>query len=191
MDKGRRPKGSGTIYERSDGSFCGQYTMAVSSYSGEKKKRITVYGKTKTETYKKLEQKKKEITKSGKNAGGDMLLSTWMKDWMEHWMKNSVRKKTWESYEGLIRLHISPAIGMYALNQLTPTIIQKLYTSKLESENGKSLSRRTVRYIHSVLSKALKQAVLVKYLAENPAGGTSPPKQIHNEHTTPTFDQIS
>ncbi len=191
MNNTRNPKGAGTIYQRKDGSFCGQCTVSSPSEPCGKAKRITSYGKTKKEAFEKLMQKKKQWEQEQNNFNGEMLLSIWMQDWMNKWMKNSVRNKTWESYDSLIRCHIEPGLGYYTLNHLTPTLIQNFYMSKTEIKEGKRLSPRSIRYIHSVLSKSLKQAVLCKYISDNPAKGTTPPKHEYKERILPNDEQIA
>jgi integrase len=68
---------------------------------------------------------------------------------------HTLRPKTFEAYSYLIRMHIKPALGNIRLNQLRPARVQKFYADKLES----GLSRRTVQFMHSVLHKALQQAL--------------------------------
>jgi len=46
------------------------------------------------------------------------------------------------------------------------------------------LSARSVNHLHRVLRQALKQAVLWRALADNPAAQVKPPKPDHKEMTT-------
>jgi integrase len=70
-------------------------------------------------------------------------------------VKGSLRPVTFDSYAGLVKKHIVPAIGRVKLERLSPAHLQGLYRAKLDA----GLSPRTVQYLHSVLHRALKQAL--------------------------------
>jgi len=77
--------------------------------------------------------------------------------------RHNLRPKTLESYESLIRIHIKPGLGHYRLSALNPLIIQKFYSDKLNA----GLSKRTVQFIHSILHKALNQALRLGLVYRN------------------------
>ena len=99
-------------------------------------------------------------------------VSEWLDTWLKDYKKMELRQTTWESYEYIIRMHINPEIGATNIQSLRPENLQKLYRDKVES----GLSARTVRYIHQVMSSALKQAVKNQLILRNPADATVPPK---------------
>ncbi len=76
---------------------------------------------------------------------------------------HTLRPKTLEVYKYLIRLHIKPTLGHLRLSDLRPDHVQKLYSEKLKA----GLSRRTTKFIHAVLHKALEQAVRWGLVARN------------------------
>jgi integrase len=83
------------------------------------------------------------------------------------------------SYRRNIRLHIAPGIGTVPLAQVTPLRLDALYR-KLEKSGrqdgrGDGLSARTVLYIHTIVSAALRDAVKADLLARNPAAKAHPP----------------
>jgi integrase len=65
-----------------------------------------------------------------------------------------VSQKTYERYESIVRVHLSPALGRIRLKVLTPGHVRGLYREKLDA----GLAPRTVLHVHRTLSKALKQA---------------------------------
>ena len=70
-----------------------------------------------------------------------------------------------------------PTLGDTKLQKLTPGQLDRLYR-KLERSggvNGKPLSPRTVRYLHTIIRKMLAQAVRDSLLATNPADRADPP----------------
>lgn len=89
------------------------------------------------------------------------------------------RASTRASYEKNVRLHVVPYIGNVPLSGLTSTHLNALYR-QLESTGRKDgraggLSPRTVRYVHTILHRALADAVNDGRLAINPADRSRPP----------------
>jgi len=92
---------------------------------------------------------------------------------------------TMASYRKNVRLHITPYIGEIPLASLTSTRITRLYR-ELESGGrrdgrgeleGAGLSARTVRYVATILHKALAEAVAAEppLIPRNPAAKAKPP----------------
>ncbi len=68
-------------------------------------------------------------------------------------------------YGSHIQNHLKPSIGAVKLSALQPHTIQSLYNKLLEE----GLSPKTIKNLHGVLHKALKQAVMLGYLRSNPS----------------------
>lgn len=85
-------------------------------------------------------------------------------------IRGSLRPLTFESYAGNVRNHIVPRLGSLRLQQLTPSMINSMY-----SELGSTLSPRTIRYIHTILRRAFADAVKWNRLARNPVDAADPP----------------
>jgi integrase len=84
------------------------------------------------------------------------------------------------SYRKNVRLHIAPNIGSIPLASLTPVLLDRLYkqlesSGRADHREGEGLSPRTVRYIHTVISAAMKAAVDAGLIAANPASRAHPP----------------
>lgn len=92
-------------------------------------------------------------------------LGEWVRRWLVDYKKMDLRITTWESYRYLAEKHIIPALGQLPLPNVRTEHLQKLYKEKIES----GLSIHTVRCIHLILRGALRQAVLERRLAYNPA----------------------
>jgi len=122
---GRRSNGEGCIYKRKDGRWVGK-----NSVNGKRK---SVYGKTRKEVAAKLNKALSEI------AGGLLFdcLNLTLEEHLEKWLKNSVRdsvrQRTYDRYEQIVRIHINPTIGRMKLKNLTPAHVQGLYREKLDS----------------------------------------------------------
>jgi integrase len=101
---------------------------------------------------------------------GKMALGDYLDGWLGDSVKDTVRQRTYERYESIVRVHIRPAIGRVQLKALTPAHARALYRQKLDS----GLSPRTVNYIHVTLHKALSQAVSDGLVPRNAASVKAP-----------------
>jgi hypothetical protein len=55
-------------------------------------------------------------------------------------VRGTVRQRTFERYESIVRVHIKPALGRVKLGALTPNHVRRLYRQKPDS----GLAPRTV-----------------------------------------------
>jgi integrase len=97
-----------------------------------------------------------------------------------------VSQKTYERYESIVRVHLSPALGRIRLKVLTPGHVRGLYREKLDAE----LAPRTVLHVHRTLSKALKQATDDGLIPRNVAAPVKPPRPRSEEMQPLSRDQV-
>ena len=105
-------------------------------------------------------------------------VAAFLERWIEH-MQGQVSPRSLERYAELCRKNLAPLLGGLALAKLQPAHISQAYAKALASgrRDGKGgLSARTVGHVHRVLHEALRQAVLWRLLATNPAAFVKPPK---------------
>jgi integrase len=105
--------------------------------------------------------------------------------WLPH-MRTQVRPKTWQRYEGAIRLHVAPTIGLVRLAQLRPTHVQRVLDVMTEA----GCSAASVHKTYRVLASALTQAVRWRILAVNPAAGVRPPRDERRELSVPDAAEV-
>lgn len=106
-----------------------------------------------------------------------------LEGWLDTWVDGlRLRPSTVASYRRNLRLHVVPKIGGLKMEAITGSRLTKLYKDLEASGSmtnrggaGGGLSARTVRYIHTILSSALKDAVLEGLLVTNPADKAKPP----------------
>jgi hypothetical protein len=86
------------------------------------------------------------------------------------------------SYRTMINLHVDTALAGVPLTSVTPAMLDDLYGRLLRDgrrnsprNRGRGLSPRTVRYLHTILNRALEDAVRLGSLISNPASAASPP----------------
>ena len=85
---------------------------------------------------------------------GSLKVGEYLDRWLDA-VRDTVRQRTWQRHEQVVRLHLKPVLGNVRLDRLSALQIQSLYQAKLNS----GLSPRTVQIVHVTLHKALKQAV--------------------------------
>ena len=170
--KKQRGNGAGTVYPRKnkDGKVIGYRGSYV--VNG---KRFYVSAKTKTETEQKLRQAMTDADRGLIFKAGTLTLGGYLDKWLSN-IQGTVRQRTWERYEQLVRVHIKPALSSIKLRDLTRSHVKSLYGQKLES-----LSPRTVQYIHTTMHKALKDAMIDGLVLKNVAAHIRLPKPRRKE----------
>lgn len=112
-------------------------------------------------------------------------LGQWLQDWLEGY-DGQVRPSTLDSYQRIVRLYVlAHPIAHERLQQLTPAALSAHWrrVHATGSTKGGPVSVRTVRYAHSVVRKALNDAVLNRLLEVNPATHAKPPKDAQEGAT--------
>jgi integrase len=170
---GRRGNGEGTITRRKDGRWEGRYTIQTTR--GPKRK--VVYGKTRKEVADKLA---KGLADQGQGLAFDadkLMLGEYLDRWLAESVNGSVKPITYEQYQQQVRVHIAPALGRVKLKALTPAHLQSFYQAKLNA----GMASSSVRFMHAVAHRALKQAHRWRLVHENVAAATDSPKPRPNE----------
>ena len=94
----------------------------------------------------------------------------------------TVRLTTYRSYVQHVEWHIAPHLGAVPLQSLSGAQINALYGKLARSgrRGGSSgLSSLTIRHVHAVLHRALKDAVRWGVLTRNPIAAADPPRITH------------
>lgn len=106
-------------------------------------------------------------------------LGEYLAAWMDSLETSGRSPATVSSYRHTLRLHVVPYLGDVQLQALEAVDLDRLYRRLLESGRrngaGGGLSRRTVRYVHIIVSAALSDAVAKGLLSRNPAAAATPP----------------
>jgi integrase len=108
---------------------------------------------------------------------GKLTVEEHLRRWLSDSVRDTVRRRTYERYESIVRVHLIPAIGRIKLKTLTPAHVRALYRAKLDA----GLAPRSVLHIHRTLSKALKQATDDGLIPRNAAGLVKPPRPRREE----------
>jgi len=164
----RRGNQEGTLYQRESGHWLAQVSLQgrrlSKSFPTQKDARLWIK--------KILEQIDTGLSLSGARLTVGEYLASWLQN-----AKSSIQTKTYDQYEGIVRNHLKPTLGMVRLSELQPSQIQGLY-GRL-SENGHNA--RTVQVVHSVLRRSLVIAQRQGLIGRNPALVVQPPKYAKGE----------
>jgi integrase len=139
-------------------------------------KRHYVSAKTKSGCREKLRQAMSDADRGLVFDAGALTLGEYLDKWLAS-IKDTVRQRTWERYEQLVRVHIKPALGWLKLKDLTRAHVKELYREKLDAGS----SPRTVQYIHTTIHKALKDAMVDGLINKNEAAHIKLPKPRKKE----------
>ena len=169
----KRGNGEGSITKRDDGRWMARYT--VRTIKGPKRR--TVYGRTRAEASAKLARAMADRDGGLVFDADSLTVEEYLDRWLSNSVKDTVRERTYERYEEIIRLHVKPALGRLKLKALTPAHVQGFYRDRLD--NG--LSPATVQKIHAILHKALSQAVSWSLVPRNACEAVRAPRPAPEE----------
>lgn len=161
------------IKRRKDGRYEAKYT--VQTATGIKRK--SVYGDSQKEVREKLARALADSQDGLFFDAGNLTVTEYLNRWLTDSVRDSVKRRTHESYVCIVNRHIVPAIGRCKLKALNPAQVQSLYRSKLDQ----GLSPTTVEHIHTTLHRALKQAVRWQLIPRNVCGAVTPPKRVRSD----------
>jgi integrase len=178
--KKQRGQGEGSIYQLEDGRWRGAVSIGWQKNEDGKPvwKRRTVTRKTKYEVQEELKTILREQQQGLPIKSDRQTVGRFLDGWLEG-IKASVRPRTHDSYNQIIKLYLKPAVGDVLLQKLTAQHVQGLMNDRLTA----GLSPRSVQYCFAVLRRALNQAVKWDLVPRNVALLAEPPKverkQIH------------
>jgi integrase len=175
--KHRRDKGSGSVYQRSDG----RYVASLTDGTGHRR---SFYARSLVEAEERLATARQRDRQGLKLTHGRQTFDAWLTKWLEA-KRRQVRVSTWSAYRGhLTRYVIGKPIGSVQLVDLRAEDLASLYAS-LEG----TLSPQTIRHLATVLRQALRAAVEGGEILRNPAEFVKPPRVTRPAMTTLTAKQ--
>lgn len=157
-----RTNGEGTVYRRKDGRWEGAAYLPTPS---NKRRRISVYGRTRAEASAKLVRHLADAQRGVPVPERSWTVATYLDYWMREVAPQKLRPRTIELYESVIRNHIKPRLGSRLLTKLSVSELQSILNQQLS--DGHSI--RTVGVTRTALSAALSRAVREQVVPHNVA----------------------
>ncbi len=158
----RRPNGTGSIYQRTDGLWVGKISMGTDE-SG-RRKRKTVYGKSQTEIAKKLSDISGRILSNSYEDIENKTIGKLMLEWLLVFKKNAVSPRTFEGIIRNYRLHIEPQIGNMKLYEIDTFVIQKVINNLIEQ----GYSNNVIKKNKHLISQFFEYVIDNKWMLVNP-----------------------
>jgi integrase len=185
----RNANGEGGVYRRADGRWEGK--VFVDAPDG-KRKRVSIYGDTEREALDELNKLRDQQRRGIPVATTTLTVADYMAYWLQHIAEPSIRRTTYATYEGDVRLHIIPGIGKRKLKLKAAHIracLNDLRTTCQLCAHGRdaarqsprccakpgpqccksTLSASSIRHVLRVLRAALQDAVDEEMLSRNVA----------------------
>jgi integrase len=165
-----RANGEGTIFQRKDGWWVGEAFVLLPNGG---RHRRTVYGKTRAAVHEKVTTLVRQAQQGVVAPDTRLTVEQYLTSWLDEVARRTVRPRTYQNYELMVRRHIVPQLGRMRLDRLTATDVRRL----LNGAADRGYSPSTVRHVHAVLRVALEQAVRDDLLPRNVARLVQGPKK--------------
>ncbi|MDB4614157.1 site-specific integrase [bacterium] len=174
MTRKRRGYGEGSISQRKDGRWVGRISLGYKDDGS--RRRVTVYGKTKTEAQKKLRELQ------GKADAGEVVEANAMKvgAFLTHWLDTEIKPRRAATTADRYRIginHLKKVLGGVRLQGLNAAHIRAAFVTM--DRAGLSADARLKAL--KVLKSALKHAMKLDLITKNPADAVSAPKVERRE----------
>lgn len=190
----RRARGEGGISQRHDHESCppmvdgkrpehrcqGRWMGSLDlGWSGKKRIRKTVYGKTKREVQVKLADAKR-----AQQDNALVLKSPTVEAWLTYWLdvicvERGLKVNTMKSHRSKTEQYLIPHLGRHRVDKLQPENVRALYAAMRQQ----GLSEATLRQTHAILRRALEVAVREGKAGRNVAAIIDPPKTTRHKRT--------
>ncbi|MFW6271315.1 MAG: tyrosine-type recombinase/integrase, partial [Bacillota bacterium] len=162
--------------------------------TGKRKRIHKTVNTTKRKAKKIMAKMQTKIDQGNYIKPSDIKLEKYLKKWLKEYCEPNLAPKTYQDYKGIIKNHLIPSLGQLKLKEIKPVHIityqnKKLKDGRLKGKGG--LSKRTVQYHHSVISEALKHAVIhYQLIQHNPCSSVPAPTPNKKEINPLSKEQI-
>lgn len=173
----RRGNNEGSITKRPDGLWEARITL-------DNGRRKSIDAKTRQEAARRLAAAVRDRDNGALVVADKLSVEQYFNSWLAV-TKATIRPRSWETYESYVRLHFLPSFGRMMLTKLTAQHLQLLYAKKLEE----GLTTTTVHHLHTILHKALNNAMRLGLIQRNVCDLVDPPRMRHHEMTTLSEEQ--
>lgn len=100
-----------------------------------------------------------------------MKINELLYEWLEKYAKDRIKPRTYRRYQGLINLHIIPALGEIEMGALSSRKIQEFLSQKKKDGNirtGENLSATSINLMLTILNMAFEYAMDMEISDDNP-----------------------
>lgn len=179
VEKSRRPKRAGGLYQRaSDGMWCA--SVELPSVEPGKRRRKVIVRARKEDALRALREARAEYEKAGDLPTTSPTVAQWCDLWWNRHGMTRLKVSNRSGYRSRIEQYIKPSIGRVRLDKLTPEHVYRLHEYVTRT---KGLSQSTAVGAHAVLSSILADAAIEGRVTRNVAQIARKPKPAHHKAT--------
>lgn len=166
------------ICQRKDGSYCARYVDRFG-------KRKSIYEKNIKILKLKLNEAIYENNAGSSLADNKTTLDEWNKKWMSVYKNPVIRENTKRHYEHIYSRHISPALGMCSISEITQLQIKEL----VNNLNDAGYRWETQNKVKILLTDMFNRAMEDNFAKRNPAKGVRLAKNKPNDRFVLSIEQ--
>lgn len=183
-------KGEGTVYQRKSDNM---WVCAIDLGTDEtgRRRRKTVTAKNKADLIAKRRKLIRDLEDGIDIIHTNMTVAAWLDRWHQDIAKARLHPGVWTNYRTHLDRHIKPAIGKQKLADLGPAHIRAMHKRIADTPSrngGGKVSGSLVLACHSVLAKALKDAVREGLIRDNPCDRVDRPVPKYQQREPLTAD---
>jgi integrase len=174
MARKRRGREEGSIYQRADGLWAASVSLGYDARG--KRKRRTIYGKSKAEVAERLRGLQTSIDHGRIPEPGALTCAQFLTRWLEG-VRPTVATHTFLPYERDCTRYLIPHLGGVKLDKLSALHVQKLYADLAAAGVSAAMQRKA----GVTLGVALQSAVSLRLIPYNPARDVPKPRHTPAE----------
>ena len=134
---------AGSIRQRPDGRWEGRITVGVNPATGKPQRR-SIYGDSQAAVRREMTAILASLDSGTYQAPAKMKVGEWFDTCLTTYWRNSVKPLTLQTYEGIIKNHIKPAIGGMEVQAVKGVDIQRLFNGMTDSgASAKTTKKRS------------------------------------------------
>lgn len=108
----------------------------------------------------------------------------WVEQYLETYVKKRVTETTYNNYQKIVKSYILPELGGIEIQKLTTMDVQN-WINRIQEKSpvsGKEVSPKTLRNIFRTLSPAMKKALVLHIITEDPCQFVELPRNTHKSN---------
>jgi integrase len=160
MERKRRGRGEGAIYQRGDGLWVTSLSMGYTEDG--KRKRKNIYGHSKKEVQEELRKLQNAADLGTLSEAGSLTVAQFLRTWLEV-IKPTVARHTHLPYERDCYNAIIPHLGGIRLAKLTALHVQKLYSDLAAAGVSAAMQKKAGTTLRVALQYAVETAKLIPH----------------------------
>jgi integrase len=163
----------GSVKQDKSGRWC--FVVDAPSPDGKRHQLRRRGFKTKKDAQAELTKVLGEVQRGTFVTPVNLTVRAYLEQWVSSLPGQGRRYSTVDSYSKMLIRHVYPSVGAIELQQLRAIDLDGLYARLAEPVEGRPLSKRSIRLVHTVIGKALADAERKGLVQRNAARLASPP----------------